>query len=97
MRFAPMFSLAAVVLSFGAVTLGGARDALAVPCCGSSICQQEVPPPICFNCTPTCADEEENFSSEEVVYDEVDAVCLVPADVESSPCDAPQESTDDHA
>lgn len=74
MRIAHSFSMLAVALSFGAVALE-ARPALAVPCCSSSMCQQDKPPLICGLCSDCSFDEQIEAGAPETGYDEVAGVC----------------------
>lgn len=76
MRSFHLFSVVAMALSFGAVSLG-ANTASAAPCCSSPMCTQDEPPSICDRCND-CADEEA-APVEESGYDEVEAICYMPA------------------
>ena len=82
MRLIRSLSVAAVALSFGAVAFGGPSTAHAAICCSARPCQADIPPPQCDNCTPTCAEDEEEAEVEapvagEIVYDEVESLCYV--------------------
>ena len=80
------FSLLAVALSFGTISLG-ATSAQAAICCSAPKCQLDNPPAYCNNCSPSCAEDEQAAVDGEIVYDEVESICYVAGDLDSDASD----------
>ena len=84
MRFAQLWSLMAVVVSFAGVGL--ASQTASAICCSAPICQQEEPPRICWRCDMECAEGEQMSTVREMVYDEVEGLCYETGETEPVPC-----------
>ena len=83
MRSVHLFSAVAIVLSFGAVSLG-ARTAHAI-CCSAPICQREEPPSKCNYCDMGCFEDEEAPEVSEFSEEEGEAVCYAAESPEPAP------------